>query len=81
MTQPELEERLLAFLFTEIFRERQDITAETDLIAAGFDSMSLVSLLLFVEREYGVWMPENEMTERVLKNTRSVAEHLMKSLP
>jgi acyl carrier protein len=81
MTQSELEERLLAFLSSEIFRERQDITAETDLIAAGFDSMSLVSLLLFVEREYGVWMPENEMTERVLKNARSVAEHLMKSLP
>jgi len=81
MTQSELEERLLAFLSSEVFRKRQDITAETDLIAAGFDSMSLVSLLLFVEREYGVWLPENEMTERVLKNTRSVAEHLMKSLP
>lgn len=79
-TQAEIEERLLGFVCREIFRGQSGISADSDLIAAGFDSLSLVSLLLFVEREYGTWMPENEITAEVLKNIRSLAAHVLKHL-
>lgn len=79
-TQSDIEQRLLEFLHREVLRGRPDLTLDTDLVAAGFDSMSLVSLLLFVEREYGIWIPERQMTVEVLKNTRSLASHVLKQL-
>jgi acyl carrier protein len=49
------------------------LTPETDLIAAGFDSMSLVRMLLFVETTYGFWMPAEEINGVTLKNVRGLA--------
>ena len=41
--------------------------------AAGFDSMSLVKLLLHIETKYGRWIPESEITNEALANVRSLA--------
>jgi len=78
ITQHEIEERLLGFVSEEVFRGRKQITLDTDLVSAGFDSMSLVSLLLFVERDFKVWMSESGMTAEVLANIRTVAGHVLK---
>lgn len=65
--------RLLEFLSAGIFSADLQITLDTDLIASGFDSLSLVSLLLFIERTYGVWIPQDEITEANLKNIRTIS--------
>ncbi len=75
-TNTEIEVRLLEFVQKEIFRDKTELTVETDLVDAGFDSLSLVSLLLFLEREYGVWLREGEITADVLTNVRSLATHV-----
>ena len=75
-TNAEVETRLLAFVREEIFRDQVALTVETNLVEAGFDSMSLVSLLLFLEREYGIWLRESEITVAVLENIRSLAAHV-----
>lgn len=80
-TSAEIERKLLDFIRGEVFRGRADVTADTDLVAAGFDSLSLVALLLFVERECGVWMPQNEITADVLKNVRTLAAHVVARIP
>ena len=49
------------------------VTPETDLLAAGFDSMSLVRVLLFLEQSYGFWIPEGEITNESLLNLRALA--------
>jgi hypothetical protein len=49
------------------------VSAETDLLAAGFDSMSLVRVLLFVETTYGLWLPQSEITAATLRNLRTLA--------
>ena len=41
MDAPTIEAGLLTFLHREIFAPDVVVTAETDLVAAGFDSMSL----------------------------------------
>ena len=79
-TQSELEQRLLDFVNGEIFGGCVRLDVESDLVAAGFDSMSLVSLLLFVEREHGIWLQENEITAEVLMNIKSLAAHVQKHL-
>ncbi|MCW5555626.1 MAG: hypothetical protein KIS67_26135 [Verrucomicrobiae bacterium] len=68
-----IEAELLAFLQREIFAPSLAVTAETDLVAAGFDSMSLVRVLLFVETNYGFWIPEREITNDALRNVRALA--------
>jgi acyl carrier protein len=69
----EIESELLAFLRSEVYSPETAVTAETDLVAAGFDSMSLVRLLLFVEKKYGRWIPESEITSEALLNVRTLA--------
>ena len=69
----EIENRLLDFLKREVFAAEIAVTPETDLVASGFDSMSLVRVLLFIEQSYGFWIPEGEITGDALHNVRSLA--------
>jgi acyl carrier protein len=70
---PDIESKLLEFLREEVFSPTTVLAENTDLIAAGFDSLSLVSLLLFVEKTYALWIPENELNESTLKNIHTIA--------
>lgn len=69
----EIETKLLDFLKREVFASEVVVTPETDLVAAGFDSMSLVRVLLFIEESYGFWIPEGEITSDALQNVRALA--------
>jgi acyl carrier protein len=69
----EIETKLLDFLKREVFAPEVALTPETDLVASGFDSMSLVRVLLFLEQTYGFWIPEGEITGDALQNVRSLA--------
>jgi D-alanine--poly(phosphoribitol) ligase subunit 2 len=69
----EIETKLLDFLKREVFAPEVVVTPETDLIAAGFDSMSLVRVLLFLEQTYGFWIPEGDITGDALLNVRTLA--------
>jgi hypothetical protein len=70
---PEIETELLAFLGPDTFSGKATLSPETDLVAAGFDTMSLVKLLRHIEIKYGKWIPENEITNEALTSVRSLA--------
>ena len=76
----DVQTRLLDFLRDGIFSAETQVTLETDLIANGFDSMSLVSLLVFIEQTYGLWIPQNEINEANLKNIGTIAAVLVRLL-
>lgn len=77
MVEPSaIEAELLGFLRREIFAPEAVVTSETDLVAAGFDSMSLVRLLLFIETKYGLWIPESKITNEALLNPSALATTL-----
>jgi acyl carrier protein len=74
MIQPsEIEAELLAFLRRDIFSPETKLDAQTDLVAAGFDSMSLVKLLLHVETKFGKWIPEGEITNEALASVSALS--------
>jgi len=73
MEAQQIETDLLGFLRREVFAPNVELTRETDLVGAGFDSMSLVRVLLFIETTYGLWIPEKEITSETLSNLRSLA--------
>jgi acyl carrier protein len=76
----EIETKLLGFLKREVFAPEVAVIPETDLVASGFDSMSLVRLLLFIETDYGFWIPESEITGDALKNVRALANTIARLL-
>jgi acyl carrier protein len=80
MEATEIETQLLAFVRREVFAPEAAITVETDLIAVGFDSMSLVRVLLFIETNYGLWIPESEINAGTLRNLRTLAATVAKLL-
>jgi acyl carrier protein len=81
MREPsDVQTRLLEFLRGGMFDAQICLTEDTDLIASGFDSLSLVSLLVFIEQTYGLWIPQSEITETNLKNTRSLAALVVRLL-
>ena len=69
----EIETELLEFLRREVFAPDVALTPKTDLIASGFDSMSLVRLLVFVETTYGLWLPQDELNGDTLRDVCSLA--------
>lgn len=81
MNEPtDVQARLLEFLRGGVFSAETQVAVETDLIASGFDSMSLVSLLVFVEQTYGLWISESEITEANLKNIRTLSALIVRLL-
>ena len=81
MNEPtDVQTRLVEFLRGGMFSAETPVTAETDLIASGFDSLSLVSLLVFIEQTYGLWIPQNEINEANLKNIRAMAAVVVRLL-
>ncbi|HEU5396091.1 MAG TPA: phosphopantetheine-binding protein [Verrucomicrobiae bacterium] len=76
----EIETELIEFLRRDIFGPEITVAADTDLVAAGFDSMSLVKLLLFVETRYGKWIPESEITGDALASIRALSGTVAKIL-
>lgn len=69
----EIESGLLDFMRREVFAPDLEMSLETDLIASGFDSMSLVRVLLFIETTHGFWIPQGEINAETLKSIRSLA--------
>jgi D-alanine--poly(phosphoribitol) ligase subunit 2 len=76
----EIETKLLDFLKREVFAPGVAVMPETDLVAAGFDSMSLVRMLVFIETEHGFWIPESEITGDALQNVRALAATITRLL-
>lgn len=76
----EVQAKLLEFLRSGVFAAQIHVDENTDLIASGFDSMSLVSLLVFMEKTYGIWIPQSEITEDNLKNPHALAAVVVRLL-
>jgi acyl carrier protein len=57
-------QKLKSYIFQElVFLENPDAFGEDDdLLQAGLDSMSTMRLVLFIENEFGVVLPDDELT-------------------
>ncbi len=67
---------IVRFLNTEIMAEANAVAADDLLAAAGVDSMALLKVLVFLEREYGVWIPDEDLTDEIVASARSLATHV-----
>jgi acyl carrier protein len=67
---------IVRFLNTEIMAEGHALAADDDLAAAGVDSMALLKVLVFLERELGIWVPDEDLTDEVVASARTLAAYV-----
>lgn len=67
---------IVHFLNTEIMAASNSVTADDELAAAGVDSMALLKVLVFLEREFGMWIPDEDLTDDVITSARTLAAYV-----
>jgi D-alanine--poly(phosphoribitol) ligase subunit 2 len=72
--------RLLAFVNTQVMARSAPIRHDDDLEAAGVDSMGLLKILLFVEAEFGFWMPDADLRAENVSSLRRLAGYVSRRM-
>jgi acyl carrier protein len=67
------------YIQENILAENAEITDTTDLKKAGIDSFSTVEIILFIERKFGVAIPDEKLIPENFKTLQSLA-HIVKEL-
>jgi len=75
-----LSSELCGFLRKHIVAPHLDFGPTTPLSRLGVDSVSIVQMLLFVERRFGIEIPDSELTHRNLESVDSLARSVMSLL-
>ena len=68
-----LAERLLSRIRTDLLETGADFGIDSDLFAAGLDSMSIMQLSLIIEEEFGTQMPDRMITRETFSTARQIA--------
>jgi acyl carrier protein len=67
---------IVRFINAEIMASAHPIAADDALADAGVDSMALLKVLVFLEREFGVWIPDEDLTDDVITSARTLAAYV-----
>ncbi len=64
-----------------ILAEAVQVDAATDLKQAGIDSFSTVEIILFIERKFGVAIPDEKLVPENFKTLQSLAAIVQELMP
>ena len=67
---------LTAFINTSIMARGRPLQPDDDLEAAGLDSMALLKVLIFVETEFGFWMPDEDLVAENIASPSALAHYI-----
>ena len=69
-------EALTLFINTTIMARGHAVQPDDDLEAAGVDSMALLKILLFIEAEFGFWIPDEDLVDDTIRSARALANYI-----
>lgn len=69
-----LEPELTELIGSRLLETASPLEPETDLYSVGLDSMAIMQLLILVEEEYGVALPECALTRQNFRTVRDLAQ-------
>ena len=72
-THEALTKRVYEILRNDLLAVGDEFTPESDLVAAGLDSLAVTQLMLAIEESTGVWVDESLLTEETLSSAESLA--------
>ena len=76
MRPEDVADTLTAFVNDQIMARGHPIAPDDDLEAAGVDSMALLKILLFIEAEFGFWMPDEDLVQENIASVRTLATYV-----
>ena len=76
MEPDQIADALTAFINTNIMARGHPVRPNDDLEAAGLDSMALLKVLLFIEAEFGFWIPDEDLVHDTLRSPRALANYI-----
>ncbi len=74
-------EEIKKYIQQNILAESVHIDAGTQLKQAGIDSFSTVEIILFIERKFGVSIPDEKLIPDNFKTLQSLAETVQELMP
>jgi acyl carrier protein len=75
----EVADVLTTFVNTRIMARGHPVGSDDDLAMAGVDSMALLRIFLFIEAEFGFWMPDEDLVPENIASTRALASYICRS--
>jgi acyl carrier protein len=72
-THEALTRRVYEILRDDLLAVGDEFTPESDLVAAGLDSLAVTQLMLALEESTGVWVDASQLTEDALASSVSLA--------
>ena len=72
----EVARAVTAFINTTIMARSHPVQPDDNLELAGLDSMALLKVLLFIEAQFGFWMPDEDLVEENIKTPRAMAAYI-----
>ncbi|MGH8537593.1 MAG: phosphopantetheine-binding protein [Gammaproteobacteria bacterium] len=66
--------RLLGHIRSDLLETDESFDLDSDLFAAGLDSMSIMQIILFIEEEFAVKLPDGAVTRATFSTARHLAE-------
>lgn len=84
MSKPEkadIDQALLTFLRSTVIEKDIEITSHTPFNQLGIDSLSIIELVLFIERRFKVVIPEDELIPENLTSVESLTTCTLRHLP
>ncbi len=76
----QISKELLLFVQSNLLDSKIAITPETPFNQVGLDSMSIIEIVLFIERKFGVAISEKDLTPDSLKSIQSLSDCTFKYL-
>lgn len=73
MEANQVTEELIKYIETNILAGDVKITADSNLQHAGLDSFSTVEIILFIERRFGVMIPDEKLVPENFRNLRTLS--------
>jgi acyl carrier protein len=75
-TVEDIARAIVAFVNAEIMAPGHRIGPDDVLEAAGVDSMAILKVLLMVEREFGFWVPDEDLVEANVATVHALARYV-----
>jgi acyl carrier protein len=67
---------LTNFINATIMARGHPVKPDDDLEKAGVDSMAVLKILVFIEANYGFWMPDDDLVAANIASVRAFANYI-----
>ena len=72
----EVAKAVTTFINATIMARGHPVQPDDDLEQAGLDSMALLKILLFIEAQFGFWMPDEDLVAENIRTARAFATYI-----